>query len=37
MLNLSKAQMNEIVLLTVAGIPMVMALLGLGVWSLRRQ
>jgi ABC-type uncharacterized transport system len=37
MLNLSDAQMNEIVLLVVAGIPMVIALLGLGVWSLRRQ
>jgi ABC-type uncharacterized transport system len=36
-LNLSNAQMNEIVLLTVAGIPMLVALLGLGVWSLRRR
>jgi hypothetical protein len=36
-LNLSNAQMNEIVLLTVAGIPMLIALLGLGVWSLRRR
>jgi hypothetical protein len=36
-LNLSDAQMSEIVLLTVAGIPMLVALLGLGVWSLRRR
>jgi ABC-type uncharacterized transport system involved in gliding motility auxiliary subunit len=36
-LNLSDAQMNEIVLLTVAGIPMLIAFLGLGVWSLRRR
>ncbi len=36
-LNLSNAQMNEIVLLTVAGIPMLIAVLGLGVWSLRRR
>jgi hypothetical protein len=36
-LNLSDAQMNEIVLLTVAGLPLLVALLGLGVWSLRRQ
>src|SRR4029077_13743911 len=36
-LNLSDAQMNEIVLFTVAGIPMLIALLGLGVWSLRRR
>jgi ABC-type uncharacterized transport system involved in gliding motility auxiliary subunit len=36
-LNLSNAQMNEIVLLTVAGIPLLIALLGLGVWSLRRR
>ena len=36
-LNLSDAQMSEIVLLTVAGIPMLIALLGLGVWSLRRR
>jgi hypothetical protein len=37
MLNLSDAQMSEIVLLTVAGMPMLIALLGLGVWSLRRR
>jgi hypothetical protein len=37
MLNLSDAQMNEIVLLVLAGIPMAVALLGLGVWFLRRQ
>jgi hypothetical protein len=36
-LNLSARQMNEIVLLTVAGIPMLIALLGLGVWSMRRR
>jgi hypothetical protein len=36
-LNLSDRQMNEIVLLTVAGIPMLIALLGLGVWSIRRR
>ncbi len=36
-LNLSDAQMNEIVLLTVVGIPMLIALLGLAVWSLRRR
>jgi ABC-type uncharacterized transport system len=36
-LNLSDGQMSEIVLLTVAGIPMLVALLGLGVWSLRRR
>jgi hypothetical protein len=36
-LNLSGRQMNEIVLLTVAGIPMLIALLGLGVWSMRRR
>jgi hypothetical protein len=36
-LNLSHAQMNQIVLLTVAGIPLLIALLGLGVWSLRRR
>ena len=35
--NLSDAQMNEIVLLTVVGIPMLIALLGVGVWSLRRH
>jgi hypothetical protein len=36
-LNLSDGQMNEIVLLTVVGIPMLIALLGLGVWSMRRR
>jgi ABC-type uncharacterized transport system involved in gliding motility auxiliary subunit len=36
-LNLSDGQMNEIVLFTVGGIPMLIALLGLGVWSLRRR
>ena len=36
-LNLSDGQMNEIVLLTVVGLPMLVALLGLGVWSLRRR
>jgi ABC-type uncharacterized transport system len=36
-LNLSDGQMNEIVLLTVAGIPMLIGLLGLGIWSIRRR
>jgi ABC-type uncharacterized transport system involved in gliding motility auxiliary subunit len=36
-LNLSDAQMNQIVLLTVVGIPMLVALLGTGVWALRRH
>jgi hypothetical protein len=36
-LNLSDGQMNEIVLLTVAGIPLLVGLLGLGVWSIRRR
>jgi hypothetical protein len=36
-LNLSDGQMNEIVLLTVAGIPVLVGLLGLGVWSIRRR
>jgi len=36
-LNLSDAQMSEIVLLTVAGIPLLVALLGLAIWSLRRR
>ena len=36
-LNLSDGQMNEIVLLTVVGIPMLIGLLGLGVWSMRRR
>jgi hypothetical protein len=36
-LNLSDGQMNEIVLLTVVGIPTLIALLGLGVWSMRRR
>jgi ABC-type uncharacterized transport system len=36
-LNLSDVQMNQIVLLTVVGIPMVIALLGAGVWALRRH
>jgi len=37
MLNLSAAQMNQIVLLTVAGVPLLMALLGCGVWIVRRR
>jgi hypothetical protein len=36
-LNLSDAQMSQIVLLTVVAIPMLIALLGAGVWTLRRQ
>jgi hypothetical protein len=36
-LNLSDAQMNQIVLLTVVGIPMLIAFLGAGVWALRRH
>ena len=36
-LNLSDTQMNQIVLLTVVGIPMLIALLGAGVWALRRH
>jgi ABC-type uncharacterized transport system len=36
-LNLSDGQMNEIVWLTVGAIPMLIALLGLGVWSVRRR
>jgi len=36
-LNLSEAQMNQIVLLTVAGVPLLMALLGGVVWTLRRR
>jgi ABC-type uncharacterized transport system involved in gliding motility auxiliary subunit len=37
MLNLSAAQMNHIVLLTVAGVPLLMALLGCAVWVVRRR
>jgi ABC-type uncharacterized transport system len=37
MLNLSNAQMNQIVLLTVAGVPILMALLGCAVWIVRRR
>jgi hypothetical protein len=36
MLNLSVAQMNQIVLLTVGGVPLLMALLGCAVWMMRR-
>jgi len=36
-LNLSDAHMNEIVVLTVVGIPLLAALLGLAVWSVRRR
>ncbi len=36
-LNLSDSHMNEIVLLTVVGIPLMAALLGLAVWSVRRR
>jgi ABC-type uncharacterized transport system involved in gliding motility auxiliary subunit len=37
MLNLSNAQMNQIVLLTVAGVPLFMALLGCAIWIVRRR
>jgi ABC-type uncharacterized transport system len=37
MLNLSAAQMNQIVLLTVGGVPLVMALLGCAMWVVRRR
>jgi gliding motility-associatede transport system auxiliary component len=37
MLNLSVAQMNQIVLLTVGGVPLLMALLGCAVWVVRRR
>ncbi len=37
MLNLSEAQMNQIVLLTVAGVPLLIALLGCLVWIVRRR
>jgi hypothetical protein len=37
MLNLSEAQMNQIVLLTVAGVPLLVALLGCVVWIARRR
>ena len=36
-LNLTDAQMTQIVFLTVVGIPMLIALLGAGVWTLRRH
>jgi hypothetical protein len=36
-LNLSDAHMNEIVLLTVVAIPLLAALAGLAVWSVRRR
>ena len=36
-LNLSDAHMNEIVLLTVVAIPLLAALVGLAVWSVRRR
>ncbi|HZC59009.1 MAG TPA: hypothetical protein VE154_03375, partial [Chthoniobacterales bacterium] len=36
-LNLSEGRMNEIVLVTVAGFPLLAALLGLGIWSVRRR
>src|SRR5438132_4092672 len=37
MLNLSVAQMNQIVLLIVGGVPLLMALLGCAVWVVRRR
>jgi hypothetical protein len=37
MLNLSEAQMNQIVLLTVAGVPLLMAFIGGVVWTVRRR
>jgi hypothetical protein len=36
-LNLSELQMDQIVLITVAGIPLLVGLLGLGVWVVRRR
>jgi len=36
-LNLSAQQMNQIVLLTVGGIPLLVGLLGTGVWMIRRR
>jgi ABC-type uncharacterized transport system involved in gliding motility auxiliary subunit len=36
-LNLSEGRMNEIVLVTVVGFPLLAALLGLGIWSVRRR
>jgi hypothetical protein len=36
-LNISEARMNQIVLITVLGIPLLVAFLGIGVWSLRRR
>jgi hypothetical protein len=36
-LNLSEAQVNQIVLLTVAGVPLLVAMLGCGVWIIRRR
>jgi hypothetical protein len=36
-LNISDAHMNQIVLITVLGIPLLAALLGVGVWSMRRR
>jgi hypothetical protein len=36
-LNLSNAQMNRIVLVTVAGLPLLVGLLGVAVWTVRRR
>jgi hypothetical protein len=36
-LSLSDAQMNRIVLLTVGGIPLLVGLLGTGIWMIRRR
>jgi hypothetical protein len=36
-LSLSELQMDQIVLITVAGIPLLVGLLGLGVWVVRRR
>jgi ABC-type uncharacterized transport system len=36
-LNISDAHLNQIVLITVLGIPLLAALLGVAVWSLRRR
>jgi hypothetical protein len=36
-LNLSNAQMNRIVLITVGGLPLLVGLLGVAVWTIRRR
>ena len=36
-LNLSNAQMNRIVLITVGGLPLLVGLVGVAVWTIRRR